>query len=130
MIQTLYYNIGPCRAPCHTLSVGVAALLRRVIGRWALYYSPGCTVSRHKVAPLSATIQLLYRDLAPSRAHCAVSRPLSAISWPYHNRGIAHVSAISQASSAVSWTSHGLSMRAPALPPFLASHNKICCIVT
>ena len=36
--------------------------------------APGCTVSRHKVAPLSATIQLLYRDPAPSSAHCASYR--------------------------------------------------------
>ena len=78
--QTLYRNTGPCSAPCRALAVRVEALLRRVAGRWALYRSHGCTVSRHKVAPLSATIQLLYRDPAPNREHYA---PCRACARPY-----------------------------------------------
>ena len=41
MIQTLYRNTSPCCAPV----VCVAELLRRVARRWALYGSPGCTIS-------------------------------------------------------------------------------------
>ena len=92
MIQTLYRNTGPCRAPCRAPAVRVAALLRRVARRWTPYRSLGFTLWRHKVAPLSATIQLLYCDPAPCRAHCASCR---ARARPYHGpttpcRGLCH----------------------------------------
>ena len=73
---------------CHSLAPSLCALravsrvLPRVSQPSAPYRgvllhriaAPGCTVLRHKVAPLSATIQLLYRDPAPSRVHCAQCR--------------------------------------------------------
>ena len=64
----------------------------------------------------------LYARLSPLRAGRSYRRP--------SGRVMAYVSAVSQAGSAVSWPSPGLSMCTPASPPCLAYHNIVCCIVT
>ena len=67
---------APCRALAHVSQIPCAvsqSAERRIA-------APSCIVSRHKVAPLPATIQLLYRDPAPSSAHCASYRTRA---WPY-----------------------------------------------
>ena len=57
----------PCRAMPRVLQPP-CAVSQRAKRRIA---APGCTIERHMVAPLSATIQLFYRDPAPNRAPCS-----------------------------------------------------------
>ena len=67
----------PCRRPgrpCHRPGRSCCSPAPASRALHALIVAPDYIVTRHKVAPLSATIQLLYRDPAPSLPHCAPCR--------------------------------------------------------
>ena len=115
--------VGLCQTVSWLVAGRIAGLVGRVVACIVTQPAPrscasavsradlGSTVSRHKVVPLSATIQLLYCDPAPSRTHFASCR---ACTRTYRGHPVARPSS---------------PFNAPALPPSLACHNTTCCIV-
>ena len=110
---------APCRsapAPCCALPHMLQRPFAMSKGFEHRIAAPGCTISLHKVAPLSAMTQLLYHDPAPSCTHCAsYCRPPGRI-------------------VAEQWSRSGLLRRVVthpcALPPSHARHDTMHCIVT
>ena len=89
--------VGLCQTVSWLVAGRIAGLVGRVVACIVTQPAPrscasavsradlGSTVSRHKVVPLSAMIQLLYRDPTPSHEHCASCR---ACTPPYRGHPV------------------------------------------
>ena len=114
---------GHARAPCRALlrmSLRPCAVSQGVERR---ILAPGCTVSRHKVAPLSHDTNLRIVTLLPAARTARRIASRLAVSWPSSGRAVAE-----------QWPYRGLLRRVVArpcaLPPSLACHDTLHCIVT